>query len=381
MSAKNIKEIRVLHCPTSTGGNPQNLAKSERSLGLKSWSITFHANSFKYDSDETLFSPSTPIWWQQIKSWEMVLRARKYFDVIHYNSGTSILPWDVPIRTYGNNIFIKLILGIYVRLCRKFEQKLLHKKVIAVTYQGDDARQGDYCNKNFPISIANEVGLDYYYPDLDFRKRCRISWFEEYADLIYALNPDLLWVLPERATFVPYANVNILEWTPVFKMPSARPLVLHAPSHRNAKGTTYIIDAVNRLKDEGISFDFILVEGRSNANARLLYEQADLVIDQLLAGWYGGLAVEAMALGKPVISYLRRSDLVFIPPKMLEELPIIEADPISIYSVLREWLTIGVSDLVRRGAMCREYVERWHDPVIIASQMKADYDRILLNKN
>jgi glycosyltransferase involved in cell wall biosynthesis len=156
---------------------------------------------------------------------------------------------------------------------------------------------------------------------------------------------------------------------------------LHAPSHRNAKGTHYIIDAVNRLKDEGILFDFILVEGRSNADARLLYEQADLVIDQLLAGWYGGLAVEVMALGKPVISYLRRSDLVFIPPEMREELPIIEADPFSIYSVLREWLTVRLGDLMERGARSREYVERWHDPARIARQMKADYDRILLSKN
>jgi hypothetical protein len=127
-------------------------------------------------------------------------------------------------------------------------------------------------------------------------------------------------------------------------------------------------------------FDFVLVEGRSNADARLLYEQADLVIDQLLAGWYGGLAVEVMALGKPVISYLRRSDLVFIPPKMRDELPIIEADPDSIYSVLREWLTIKVGDLMERGVKSRDYVENWHDPVKIARRMKADYERIFLSK-
>jgi len=380
MSAEGIKELRVLHCPTSTGGNPQNLARSERLLGLKSWALTFHTSSFKYDSDETLFSPNTPIWWQQIKSWGIVFRARKFFEVIHYNSGTSILPWDAPLRIYGDSFMMKSILRIYVKLCRIFEQKMLQKKVIAVTYQGDDARQGSYCIQNFPISIANEVGADYYCNDLDIRKRCRIRWFEEYADLIYALNPDLLWVLPERAIFVPYANVNILEWTPVLKKPSARPLVLHAPSHRNVKGTNYIVDAVNRLKDEGVLFDFVLVEGRSNADARLLYEQADLVIDQLLAGWYGGLAVEVMALGKPVISYLRRSDLIFIPPKMRDELPIIEADPDSIYSVLREWLTIKVGDLMERGVKSRDYVENWHDPVKIARRMKADYERIFLSK-
>jgi hypothetical protein len=376
----NGEKLRVLHCPTSTGGNPQNLAKSERLLGLRSWSLTFHASGFGYDSDETLFSSSTSIWLQQLKAWGVVLRARKNFDVIHYNSGTSILPWDVPARIYGDNFIVKAVAKMYVRICRIFETRLLCKKVIAVTYQGDDARQGDYCVKNFSICIANEVGLDYYSPDLDLRKRCRIHWFDEYADLIYALNPDLLWVLPKRAKFIPYANVNILDWTPIVKKPAAKPKVLHAPSHRHAKGTSYIIEAVNRLNVEGIMFEFILVEGKSNDEARSLYEQADLVIDQLLAGWYGGLAVEVMALGKPVISYLRRSDLVFIPPQMMEEIPIIEADPLSIYSVLREWLTVKVDDLMERGAQSRKYVEYWHDPTRIANQMKADYEFVKLNK-
>ena len=41
MSAEGIKELRVLHCPTSTGGNPQNLARSERLLGLKFKLVNF----------------------------------------------------------------------------------------------------------------------------------------------------------------------------------------------------------------------------------------------------------------------------------------------------------------------------------------------------
>ena len=33
-----------------------------------------------------------------------------------------------------------------------------------------------------------------------------------------------------------------------------------------------------------------------------MYAQADLVVDQVLIGWYGALAVETMAMGKPVIA-------------------------------------------------------------------------------
>jgi hypothetical protein len=378
---EDIKRLRVLHCPTSTGGNPQNLAQSERKLGLKSWSLVFKESNFLYSADEILFSEDTPVWKQQIKSWGLIFRAIKEFDVIHYNSGTSILPWDVPFRLYGNNFLIKYALKIYVKICRTFEQRVLRKKIIAVTYQGDDARQGDFCIKNFPICIANNVDSDYYPADLDIRKRSRIDWFDQYADLIYALNPDLLWVLPKRAVFMPYANVNIFDWAPVAKSSNERLVVLHAPSNRNVKGTAYIISAVERLKQEGVPFDFILVENIANADARKLYEQADLVVDQLLAGWYGGLAVEVMALSKPVISYLRRADFIFLPQKMREELPIIEADPSSIYSVLRDWLTLNRMDLAERGAKSRKYVENWHNPVNIARHMKSDYERTLIDKS
>ena len=35
---------------------------------------------------------------------------------------------------------------------------------------------------------------------------------------------------------------------------------------------------------------------------------ADLVVDQLVLGWYGAVAVEAMALGRPVLAYIREDE-------------------------------------------------------------------------
>ncbi len=248
--------------------------------------------------------------------------------------------------------------------------------MIAVTFQGDDARQGDYCRQHFANSIAHETGSDYYTVESDARTRQRIAWFDEYANLIYAVNPDLLWVLPKRARFVPYAHLDLDEWTPVEKETGATPVVLHAPSHRGAKGTRHVVEAIERLKSEGVSIEFVLVENLSNAKARKLYERADLVVDQLLAGWYGGLAVEAMALGKPVICYLRQSDLSFLPEEMRADLPLINATPGNVYAILREWLVDRRGELQARGSVSRAYVERWHDPVRIARDIKADYERV-----
>jgi hypothetical protein len=67
----------------------------------------------------------------------------------------------------------------------------------------------------------------------------------------------------------------------------------------------------------------------SNEAARRIYEKADLLVDQLLAGWYGGVAVEFMALGKPVVCYLRESDLRFLPEAMRRQIPIIRAESFS----------------------------------------------------
>lgn len=372
--------MRVLHCPTMVGGNPQGLARAERLIGLDSRAVACVQNYLGYRCDEVLWTRDTPLWRQQLRAWQLLWRAGRDFDVVHYNAGTTILPWKLSSRWSARGSLRRHLFSSYVALCRASERRWLKHKVIAVTFQGDDARQGDYCRRNFDISIANELGDEYYPPVADALTRERIAKFDRDADLIYAVNPDLLWVLPQRARFVPYAHLDIQEWQPVDKETAMCPVVLHAPSHRGAKGTRYIIDAVERLRSEGIALEFILVENLANAEARRLYERADLVIDQLLAGWYGGFAVEAMALAKPVVCYLRRSDFGFLPDGMHSDLPLIDASPATIYDVLRSWLTERRGELRAKGGRSRAYVERWHDPIAIATQLKADYARAALAK-
>jgi hypothetical protein len=269
--------------------------------------------------------------------------------------------------------------GIYAAMNRMIELPLMKRvgKVIAVTYQGDDARQGDYSRKNFDICIAREVDDSYYSAVSDQAKRDRIALFERHADLIYTLNPDLMHVLPPHARFIPYAHIDLDQWTPVAGSGGVRPLVVHAPSHRGAKGTRYILAAVEKLKAQGVPFDFLLVEGLTQRDARKLYERADIVIDQLLAGWYGGFALEVMALGKPVICYLRHEDFGCLPEKMRRELPMIEAKPDTIEKVLRFWLSQPPEERVRRGMAGRAFVEQWHDPRRVAQQLLDDYRGVI----
>lgn len=381
------RPIRVLHCPASVGGNPQALARAERELGLESISVIFDQNYLSYDTDEVLFDSDDRQFKREIKQWSLVWRTIRKFDIVHYNFGSTILPYyfqgTKPTGSKYPGILYK-VYDLYRRLGGAFDLPLMKRagKGIMVTYQGDDARQGDFCRATFEISPATEVEAGYYTPESDEIKRQAIAKFAKYADRIYALNPDLLHVLPPQAEFLPYANVDLREWTPAATGEQPRRLtILHAPTHRGAKGTSYIMEAVKRLKEEDhLDFEFSLIEGVSRAEARQVYERADLLIDQLLCGWYGGLAVEFMALAKPVICYIREDDLKFIPAQMRSDLPIINANPATIYRILKDWMTVNKDKLRATGQRGRVFVEKWHDPLKIAARLKSDYESVLLAK-
>jgi glycosyltransferase involved in cell wall biosynthesis len=206
----------------------------------------------------------------------------------------------------------------------------------------------------------------------DDHKRRRIERWEQHADLIYSLNPDLLHVLPSRARFLPYASVDPRRWQPVVSSNDV-PLVVHAPTHAGIKGTRFVVESVERLREQGVRFEFALIQGMTREEARQTYERADIVVDQLLLGWYGGLAVEAMALGKPVIAYIRREDLRFVPDGLSAELPVISAEPTTVYDVLFDLITAGRERREEIGLRSRAFAERWHDPVRIAREVADDY--------
>jgi glycosyltransferase involved in cell wall biosynthesis len=374
------RPLRVLHAPDVIGGNAPSLARAERAVGLQSVAVSLAGDRYGYGCDELLWEPGAGRVAREIARWKLFRRALHDFDVIHFNFGQSILTWG---GLFSGRVSLSpverglLHVAAYVELV---DLPALRRagKVIAVTYQGDDARQGDYCREHFRLSTVDGVPAGYYSPWSDRRKRERIARFCRYADLVYALNPDLLHVLPPQARFVPYASVDMASWSPTPYRPLAGrpPVVVHAPSHRGVKGTEHIVAAVARLQAEGVAIDFQLVEGLTNAEARRRYESADLVIDQLLAGWYGGLAVEVMALGKPVVAYLRAEDLAFLPEAMRSELPIVDAEPATIYTVLKRLLGEDESRLAHLGERSRRYVERWHDPLRIAARLKADYEAV-----
>jgi hypothetical protein len=372
---KEPRALKILHCPELVGGYSFGIAKAERAIGLTSHCVALRPHPFGYPADQILSSGIKIS--AQIARWRLLALAMGDYDVIHFNFGQSTMPQRIFEDTSskgGHPAWSKHLYNIYASILELKDLRLLKLmgKGIVMTYQGDDARQGDFLRSQYKISPADEAG--YYTEKSDCLKRERIEIVDRYADAIFAVNPDLLHVLPTRARFMPYAHLDIAGIRPVPPSSRSVPVVIHAPSHRGVKGTRFVLDAVKRLKSEGIRLEFVLVEGVSHAEAMRLYADADLLVDQLLVGWYGGLGLELMALGKPVICYVREEDLRFIEPEMRSQLPVIRAEPGTIYGVLKECLTSHRHKLAELGALSRTYVERWHDPLRIAASLKEAYE-------
>ena len=111
--------------------------------------------------------------------------------------------------------------------------------------------------------------------------------------------------------------------------------------NRNIKGTPHILAAVERLVREGHPVEYLNIENVDSKNMRFYQAQADIVVDQLIFGSWGSTCVECLALGKPVVCYLRPSVKDFFLKNFPEydSLPIVEADTKSIYHTLKKLVT------------------------------------------
>lgn len=363
--------LRVLHCPHSVGGNAAGLVVAERELGLESHSIAFEPSPFGYVADSVLRESGIGRGRFELRRLGLLWHALRGVDVVHFNFGSTILP--LPARGPGGSRAYHL----YARFARSLDLALLRRlgKGIVVTFQGDDVRQGSVLRDTYAQSLADEVGPGYYTEEGDAAKREIVRRFDRYAHALRFLNPDLARVLPARARFMAYGHVDPRRWTPTPRRSAGnRPLLVHAPTSRGTKGTRHILAAVEALQRQGISLRFELVEGRTQTEARAVLEQADLVVDQLVAGWYGGLAVEAMALGLPVVAFIRNEDLDVVPAAMRADLPLVNATPATIEQVLRLLLTERRHELPELGRRSRSFVERWHDPLRIAADLLPVYE-------
>ena len=119
-----------------------------------------------------------------------------------------------------------------------------------------------------------------------------------------------------------------------------------------------------------------IVEGVPHDEARERYARADIVVDQLNAGWHGVFALEAMALGKPVVSHLKPDVVERSAEAFGIRVPIVPATKETLVEALRPLVE---SPALRReiGAASRAYVEQVHDIDRVADRLLDIYAQLV----
>ena len=312
------KPLRVTLCPVNTAGVPWTNTQALRRRGVDARLVVFERYRLHPEADWSLDAPrDTVLLARQAKQWAALARLLPRTDVFHFHFGLTLVP-------------------------RRFQFPILRaaRKKSVMHYLGSDIRGKS------PEQLA----------------------YGKQADAQVIGSYDAIRWVPEAEVIPP--GIDLGRVAPAPPSDRARPLIVHAPSSRRRKGTEHVLAAV-----EGLDADLELVEGLHHDEAFERYRAADIVVDQLNAGWYGLFAIEAMALGKPVVTFLHDEAVRRTEAAFGARVPIVSAKA----ETLREALRPLVADAARRrevGAASRAYVERVHDLEQVTDRLLDLYARL-----
>lgn len=251
---------------------------------------------------------------------------------------------------------------------------------IIATFHGCDVRRrnsGPICERCTWAACETE----------EKTRRARIDRIRAVAEVMFVTTPDLLAFVPD-ALLLPQAVPDPMLDDGEFvarriidirgdreerlrgRAAAGELRIGHFPSNPERKGTPAILDA---LRQCGFTID----HATDLPHAELLLRLAgvDVLVEQLYAGWYGVTAVEAMAMGIPVITCITRDALALGSAQMK---PLIKSAidagaiwPLGSHPILALDLRAIIGDLRREIMLChaREHWQAWHDPMAIATAM------------
>ena len=179
--------------------------------------------------------------------------------------------------------------------------------------------------------------------------------------------PDLLESVPTAR------QVHVAAWLPDYRPRPFRDvpkLVLHAPTNRLIKGTSHIEQAFALLRPRFPGVEFRTVEKVPWDGLRELMAECDVFVDQVFMGWYGMVSVEAMALERPALAYMRPDF-----EARAAGCPLVRTS----IETLADDLAGLLADAPRRRALGeagRAWVEREHEAHVIARRLLALYHEI-----
>ena len=295
--------MRVLHLPVNLAGTGWAHVNALRRKGVDARLLVFRPQRWRPDEyDINLNLPRNAFWRGQLIQWRALARYLPQTDVFHFYFGNTLVPrsLNMPI----------------LRAARK--KSVMH-------FLGDDIRGK---------SLA----------ELEYRKK-----FDRWLVGSYAATR---WV-PDAEVVPP--GLDLREYEPVPPVECARPLVVHAPSDPEKKGTRHVVAACERLP-----VDLDVVHGVPHEEAVERFKRADIVVDQMHYLWHGVFAIECMAYGKPVVTHLDAEAVEKTETAFGRKVPVVSAGPEDLEAKLRP-LVESFELRKRLGEEGRAYVEQVHD--------------------
>lgn len=341
----NIKSIdnnlKVIQGTIEIANQMNTVTEGLKKLGVSAKTLNYYPSYLEYKSDYIFdINILKDINAANVETKKLASKIIGENDIFHFHFGTSLT------LDYSD---LKLL-------------NELDKKVI-MQYWGSDVRMYSKAIKMNPYVKVKDM-------DEDGIKR-RLELISKYIPNCI-VDYELAEYVKDYHSNVHYTTVaiDLKKYKFIKETYNKKLLIVHAPTAPEFKGTSYILKAIEELK-VNYDFDFKLVQGMSHEQATKIYEQADLIIDQILTGSYGVFAVESMAIGKPVICWISN----FMKEKYPKELPIICANPDNIKQKI-EYVIKNKDILKGIGVKSRLYAEEHHDMNKISKDILKIYNKI-----
>ncbi len=371
--------LRILHLPIDLGGHARALAASQRRLGHRAVSASLERSPYGFDGDLCSGRPFGDPWRlpaREAGRWRLFWRSLVAADVIHCHFGRTLGSVRAfPLREPGRAGPMEALTLGYARLLWLRDLRLWRRlgKRVAMTFYGDDIRPVALALQRNPWTHLAEPALRAALEPRDAAKAALAATLAQHGVVLFATNPDLLAALPPGATFLPYGHVDPSAHAPRPPAEDGTLRLLHLPTDQAAKGTALFAAAVAALREAGAPVELTILERLPNATALAAIAAHDVLLDQLRVGWFGAVAVEAMAMGKPVVAYLNPLDEALLPGAYRAALPVLRADPADIGAVLGRLVALPRAALDEIGARGRAFVQAWHHPDAVARQVLQAY--------
>jgi hypothetical protein len=309
--------LRSLHCPVNIGGIPATNVQALRRKGLEARLLMFRPPKLRSDVPDIVLNVPDGLWRRQLVQARAFARVLPDTDLFHFYFGNTLIPRRLQFPL--------------LRVTRR--KSVLH-------YLGSDIRG---------------------------KSREELAWGKRADAEIVGSWDAHRWV--PKAHVVP-PPIDLARYVAAPPPGNERVRVAHAASNRAKKGTDAVIAACKELPVE-----LDLIEGVKHDEARARYAQADVIVDQLVVGWYGLFAIESMATGRPVITYLHEDAVALTERAYGVQVPIVNATKGTLVEKLKPLIE---SAQLRRelGERGRAYVERVHDMDVIGDSLVEIYESL-----